>query len=61
MFWRVKKGRRTLSVDLHITRDAHTGRGYAVTERNVPGRECEAEGFRLELDEIARQGAQRML
>lgn len=32
-----------------------------MTERNVPGDGLDAEGFRLELDEIARQGAQKML
>lgn len=32
-----------------------------MTESKVPGREAEAEGFRMELDDIARQGAQRML
>ena len=37
------------------------GRGYAVTEPTVPGHEAGAEEFRLELDEIARRGAQRML
>lgn len=32
-----------------------------MTEKKVPGLDVESEGFRLELDEIARRGAQRML
>ncbi len=32
-----------------------------MTERTVAGTAPEAEGFRMELDEIARQGAQKML